>query len=159
MRSLTKKILGVLSALTACFCSNCFANDEQTSSSVFKPLTKELSFGGVEFSLVSSNDYYSQSRQANSSDKSVVFRPEISLFTTAKSAKSVHLSNGHSLAARSFGKSNRYKNTIPAVYRLTLKGYSIVEYSNYKTDTWTFNKVKDSALKKPQIMFSVTKQF
>lgn len=56
-------------------------------------------------------------------------------------------------------RSDRYKNSVPAVFRITLKGYSIMEHSNNRTDTWTLNKIKGRALRKPEIMFSLTKRF
>ena len=56
-------------------------------------------------------------------------------------------------------RSDRYKNTIPAIYRLTLKGYSIYEAKGNKIHYWNLNRVKNKSIKKYEVMFSVTKHF
>ena len=124
--------------------------------------TKNTDFGGVELSLFTkdtssyyaSSTYYSTSNNTDRQSR-LEFRPEISLFTSEKSSN-IDL---HRLNNAQKGKSNRYKNTIPAIFRLTLKGYSIMEYSNNVTQTWSLDKVKNKAISKPTIMFSYTKQF
>lgn len=87
-----------------------------------------------------------------------LFRPEISLFTTNHELKTYHLGEQYSVDSI-VRRQDRYKNSIPAIFRMTLKGYSVVEYSNQKTDTWSLNKIENKAFRKPEIMFSVTKHF
>ncbi|MCW8876634.1 MAG: hypothetical protein OQK51_06185 [Kangiellaceae bacterium] len=138
--------------------SICNAQDKSSSQFSFDTSTQKLvsntSFGGIEVSLTSQQDY--QSYRSESSDSETRFRPEISLFTSKKRQPKLLKAFKQNLVK---GKSNRYKNTIPAVYRLTLKGYSIMEYSDYKTDTWSLSRVKDKTIRKPEIMFSITKEF
>ncbi len=142
----------------------CKANENKNSSNDFQlsykdgHLTKQTHFGGVEVSLF---ERRSEFEAFNAQPRSVFnntntdFRPEISLFTSAEASKI----STTALNAAQRGKSNRYKNTIPAVYRLTLKGYSIMEYSNNVAHTWSLDKVKNRVISKPTIMFSVTKRF
>jgi|GEM_PF-2325501 len=80
--------------------------------------------------------------------------PQITFFSTQSSEKprqSQKLGPGR--------RADRYKNTIPAVYRLTLKGYSIYENSDKGSKYLEFDKVSDSPYKKYELMFSVTKRF
>ncbi|MGX5173081.1 hypothetical protein ACUR5C_03530 [Aliikangiella sp. IMCC44653] len=56
-------------------------------------------------------------------------------------------------------RADRYKNTSPSVYRLTLKGYSVIEKDDKKISYWNLNKMKNSPYKKYEVMFSVTKHF
>lgn len=63
------------------------------------------------------------------------------------------------LAKSSSQKSNRYKNTIPTSYQLTLKGYSIMEYSNNKMTSWSFDRVENRAFRKSTIMLSFNMRF
>ena len=80
------------------------------------------------------------------------FVPKISVYTSLKS-------NVKQQGYKSGTRSDRYKDTIPAVYRLTLKGYSVYENNSYHSKYWAFDKVKDSPYRKYEIMFSVTKEF
>ena len=143
----------------------CKANDNKNASNDFQlsykdgQLTKQTQFGGVEVSIFGRTSEVEKINNAQSlsaiSRNNTGFRPEISLFTSAEASKI----STSSLSAAQRGKSNRYKNTIPAVYRLTLKGYSIMEYSNNVAQTWSLDKVSNRSISKPTIMFSVTKQF
>ena len=56
-------------------------------------------------------------------------------------------------------RSDRYKDTIPAVYRVTLKGYSVFEKSTKSAKFWSLDKMKGQSYRKYEIMFSVTKRF
>lgn len=56
-------------------------------------------------------------------------------------------------------RSDRYKDTIPAVYRVTLKGYSVFEKSTQSAKFWSLDKMKGQSYRKYEIMFSVTKRF
>ena len=137
-------------------CYNCFAVDSQkidfSTSSTQVTLSKDFSFGGIELKL---SNY--KSNQNNMSSR---LSPEISLYSSFSSSNKFNLVllNDSELNL-SKSKFNRYKNTIPAVYKVTLKGYSIMEYSNYKTDTWSLNKADLKAFRQPEIMFSISKQF
>ncbi|TQV75122.1 hypothetical protein FLL45_09295 [Aliikangiella marina] len=78
--------------------------------------------------------------------------PKISIYTSSKSSY-------HQNRFSQNKRSDRYKNTIPAVYRLTLKGFSIYESDAYVSKYWGFDKDKDSPYKKYEVMFSITKEF
>jgi hypothetical protein len=54
---------------------------------------------------------------------------------------------------------DRYKNTLPAMYSLTLKGYSLLETSANQIQTLSLQRHKDSPYRKYEVMFSVTKRF
>ena len=155
--SIKSLVCGLVSFISLS-CGFCNAQDKGYSQFSLDTSTQKLvsntSFGGIEVSLTSQRDY--QSYRTDSSDNETQFRPEISLFTSKKNQPKLLKAFKQNVVK---GKSNRYKNTIPAVYRLTLKGYSIMEYSNSKTDTWSLNRVKDKTIRKPAIMFSITKEF
>ncbi len=102
----------------------------------------EFAFGQVEF------DYQVPSNE--------IFYSQISLF---RSRPVEELSLSSLKNKKKHQRFDRYKNTIPTVYRLTLKGYSIFEQSEDKMHFWRMDKVKDSPYKKYELMFSVTKQF
>jgi len=118
-------------------------------------ISKEFSFGGIELRL--SNYKYNQFHADSK------LTPEISLFTSFESStrSPLDLMDKKYQAKNHLDKStsNRYKNTIPMIYKVTLKGYSIMEYSNYQADTWSLNKSDIKAFRKPEIMFSLTKYF
>lgn len=85
--------------------------------------------------------------------------PEM-VFYTSNELKRFSLSVG---AEPRTGKlrNDRYKNTTPLVYKLTLKGYSLFEKNQYETGMrfWEFNRNKDSFYKNYELMFSLTKSF
>lgn len=153
--------IGVVSLM----CFKCHSKGPKNTALDFSQhkvrLSKPTDFGGVQLNLFSANrssnvDFSSNQSMIESHNYSrLEFRPEISLFTSESPSR---IPNSFGSSGQK-GASNRYKNTIPAVYRLTLKGYSIVEYSNYVTETWSLDKVKNRTISKPTIMFSITKQF
>jgi len=116
-------------------------------------LKHKVSFGsGIEFGLGQANEM-NNARFNRASDNNYI--PQISLFTSNKHrVKSSNLNFGSKMSNRF----DRYKNTIPAVYRLTLKGYSLFEQDDKTTETFGFHKV-DTPYKSFELMFSVTKQF
>ena len=102
---------------------------------------------GIEFGVATPSNAFTQDDDKN-------YVPQITFFTTGK--KITPKPNTNFVKSK---KHNRYKNTIPAVYRLTLKGYSIYETSDNKSKFLEFDKVKGSPYKKYELMFSVTKRF
>ncbi|TQV77006.1 hypothetical protein FLL45_03370 [Aliikangiella marina] len=133
------------------------------SESSLVSYTRPMNFGGVMFSLnietdnnpPISNKPVDESFAIVGSETSI--RPQITLFSSAPK-----LSTASNLSYRSSSKSvrhDRYKDTIPAIFRLTLKGYSIMEHSDKETLAWTLNKVDNKEFRKPQLMLSFTKQF
>jgi len=124
-------------------------------------VSKSTHFGKLQFSLQYhsgdnvDNTLYPQSGFA--SFEQVGLTPQLTLFTTEQPAS--YRNHSTPLKHNKVVRYDRYQNTIPAVFRLTLKGYSIMEHSNNQTDVWTLNKVKNKDLRRPEIMFSVTKRF
>ena len=124
-------------------------------------LSKTTDFGKLQFSL----QYHGTDYEDNTINPHTGFAsaepsgltPQLTLFSTEQPKQRKYrpqpLDNGKVV------RYDRYQNTIPAVFRLTLKGYSVMEHSNNQTDVWTLNKVKNKDLRKPEIMFSVTKRF
>lgn len=92
--------------------------------------------------------------------RNFAINPEISILATSYTSNKV-LNQKRVINSSGFKprRNDRYRDTIPAVFRLTLKGYSIVEYSGQHKESWSFNKVSNKALRKPVIMFSFTKRF
>ena len=88
--------------------------------------------------------------------KTSLLSPQISLFSSGN-YKRQHANNLYQSQTKH--RSDRYKNTIPAIYRLTLKGYSLYERSDRKSEAWGLNRVKDKQFKDYELMFSVTKNF
>lgn len=113
-------------------------------------MTQNLDFGGFEISF----NQVELTRADYRLDASVkVFRPAITLFALGEQTSQTL--DGAATAK----KYNRYHNSVPAVYRLTLKGYSIFEYSQGKSESLSLDKIDNRAFRKPEIMFSVTKRF
>lgn len=105
-----------------------------------------FSGGGMEFSV-------NRSQFTNTQ----IFSPQISLFTSGNStSKRSSLSFKLPKGIKRF---DRYKDTIPAVYRLTLKGYSLYENDSKTVETWGMNKIRNHPCKDYELMFSITKQF
>ena len=114
---------------------------------------KFSSFGGVEFGVsktVLVNDQLT-------SDETFV--PQITLFASHDNTRKLDFNADQHYKFNKKNRSDRYKNTIPAVYRLTLKGYSVFEKSDKAAKFWSFDKMKGQPYKKYEIMFSVTKRF
>ncbi|WP_444994991.1 hypothetical protein [Aliikangiella sp. IMCC44359] len=88
--------------------------------------------------------------------ESEAYFPQISFYTSNK-GKSLDIQP--SSEGDKKPRHDRYKNTIPPVYRLTLKGYSIYEKSDEHIQFWGLNKVKNNPYKKYELMFSITKHF
>ncbi|TQV89696.1 hypothetical protein [Aliikangiella coralliicola] len=103
---------------------------------------------GLELSVTSSNINFDNGLSS--------FSPQISLFSSAR--LKLHPANTTS-QLQTRHRSDRYKNSIPAIYRLTLKGYSLYERSNNKIEAWGLNRVKGKQYKDYELMFSVTKHF
>ncbi|WP_196137709.1 hypothetical protein [Aliikangiella sp. G2MR2-5] len=145
-----KSVLLTFCLALALNCLNCYSKETEFSVNFRDAkVTTMTSFGGIELSLSSQPSY---------SNKSDTIRPEISLFTSRAPSKALDFTRTKLFERSTPQKSNRYKNTIPAIYRITLKGYSIMEYSNYQTSTWSLDKVGLRELRKPQIMFSIEKR-
>ena len=138
---------------------SCVAADNYRNSALTSDLkaqtviSTEFSFGGIELKF--------SNFLANQLVKDTRANPEISLISSfVFNPKPVRFDKSTSTVKFSTRASfNRYKNTVPIVFQLTLKGYSIMEYSNYQTDTWSLNKSDIKAFRKPEIMFSLTKYF
>ena len=144
------------SATSAASTSDSFSDQSQQNIAQDKfvlGLTHKVSFGsGIEFGLGQANEI-NNSRFNRSSDNNYI--PQISLFTSNKhQVKNRTLNFGSKLSSRF----DRYKNTAPAVYRLTLKGYALFEQDDKTSEAFGFNKV-DTPYKSFELMFSVTKQF
>lgn len=113
---------------------------------------------GDEFIYAVSHEFSSRTGiELGISEQEVNYRqtgvvPKISVYTSAKASSPTPAYNLK-------GRNDRYKNTIAAVYRLTLKGYSIYENDSYNSKYWEFDKDQDSPYKKYELMFSVTKEF
>ncbi|MCW8876003.1 MAG: hypothetical protein OQJ89_10960 [Kangiellaceae bacterium] len=84
------------------------------------------------------------------------FAPQISFASGGRSYSDKKVGYRHSMGPKRF---DRYKDTIPAIYRLTIKGYSIYEKEHNTVETWGMNKVKSHPCKDYELMFSVTKHF
>ncbi len=54
---------------------------------------------------------------------------------------------------------NRYKNSEPVMYRLTLKGYSLFESVDQRTQYFALNRMRNDPGRKYEVMFSVTQRF
>ena len=101
--------------------------------------------GAVEFTLNTTS--YSGAQ---------IFSPQISLLSSSSRPAS---SNKAGFFGKGVKRFDRYKDTIPAVYRLTLKGFSLYENDSKTVETWGMNKVKNHPCKDYELMFSITKQF
>ena len=139
-----------------------FTQNKSVEDNILIAYSKPTGFGGFEFSLnMQSGEFVDANNIAHQpfavSSNSTQIRPQITLFSSrANNSKEFKLPvNSSSKLARN----DRYKNTIPAIFRLTLKGYSIMEHSNNQTLAWTLNKVDNKDLRKPELMFSFTKKF
>ncbi len=82
--------------------------------------------------------------------------PQISIYSTEKKKKSgLNFMNSDDKNPRF----DRYKDTTPLVYSLTLKGYSLFEQSDSKTKVFQLNRIKDLNNRNFELMFSVSKHF
>ncbi|WP_196140260.1 hypothetical protein [Aliikangiella sp. G2MR2-5] len=90
------------------------------------------------------------------SGEQYVVSPQISFYTSSDSGFN---SEGLQLKNRQIQRFDRYKNTIPAVYRITLKGYALYESRDNRVETLGFNKVDFSEMPSYTLMFSFVKKF
>ena len=81
--------------------------------------------------------------------------PQITFFTSQGQVKKAH----RPYLLQDTDRADRYKDTIPAIYRLTLKGFSIYETTDSASKFWEFEKISDSPYKNYELMFSFTKHF
>lgn len=54
---------------------------------------------------------------------------------------------------------NRYKNSEPVMYRLTLKGYSLFESVDERAQYFALNRMRNDPGRKYEVMFSITQRF
>lgn len=111
------------------------------------------SLGGVEFGV---SKMLLASELFRSGE---VYVPQITLFASHRNSRKLDFNSDWHYRFNEKNRSDRYKNTIPAVYRLSLKGYSVFEKSDKIAKFWSFDKMKGQPYKKYEIMFSVTKRF
>jgi hypothetical protein len=98
--------------------------------------------------------YKTVSNQLNFIEPNYKFEPEISFFkSSSKPSKTNHFTN------KIRSGINHYRNTIPAVFMLSLKGRCLYENSGNDTTLWSLNRAKKGVQRKAVLMFSVTKQF
>ncbi|MET1255746.1 hypothetical protein [Aliikangiella maris] len=86
------------------------------------------------------------------------YYPQISIFTASSKVTAQNSLDSVNDTAK-ITRSDRYKDTLPVVYRLTLKGYCIYEQTDEHIKYWAMERVKDSPYKKYELMFSITKNF
>lgn len=159
-----KCIFVVVSLWFVVITTDCSA-DGPISTAEAKPalkFSKNTRFANIEVSLKYDSVDFPGDISSHSSDghKQKVLTPEVTIFSTSRrDYLDYQIDDNNQLDIRKLNRSDRYKNTIPAVFRVTVKGYSIMEHSNNKTDTWTLNKMSGKAFRKPEIMFSLTKRF
>lgn len=99
---------------------------------------------------------FSERANAYDSQTSYEFAPQISLF---KSASTSRLPNFSYSGAKIGDRGDRYSNSTPIVYMLTVKGRCLLENSINGTKMWSLDSAKKGVQRKAQLMFSVTKQF
>ena len=118
-----------------------------SGADVFFVLNSKLSrYSGLRFSLFSTPSLESEQNYPS-------FDPQISIF------KFSFKPNLFSFNKQKRLSNNRYTNSIPAVFMLTLKGRSIYETAGNETKVWSLNSAKKGVQRKAQLMFSVTKHF
>lgn len=112
-------------------------------------LNKSISHtSGLKLSLFSARVNSDESQQTYE------FDPQISLFKSSSFTRSSRYSN-----SKISGRLDRYTNSIPVVYMLTLKGRCILENSGEETTMWSLDSARKGVQRKAELMFSVTKQF
>ena len=103
---------------------------------------------GMQFSLFSTHP------SGNGAEVIYEFDPQISLF------KSSSKPNKISYIGKRIGKGmDRYSNTKPVVFMLTLKGRCLFENTGKETKMWSMERAKQGVQQKAELMFSITKQF
>jgi hypothetical protein len=116
-------------------------------------LAHKVSFSsGIEIGLGQANEM-NNARFNRTAENNYI--PQITLFTsTNQIVNQSYLGSGE----KSLNRFDRSKNTSPAVYRLTLKGYALFEQDDKTVETFGFKRI-DTPYKSFELMFSVTKQF
>jgi len=99
---------------------------------------------------------FSERANAYDSQTSFEFAPQISLFKSAPTSRSPKLNYS---STKIGDRGDRYSNSLPIVYMLSLKGRSLLENSVNGTKMWSLDSAKKGVQRKAQLMFSVTKQF
>ena len=99
---------------------------------------------------------FSEQATGYGSQTSYEFAPQISLFKSSPSSRTPKFSYSSSKIS---DRGNRYTNSIPVVYMLTVKGRCLLENSVNGTKMWSLDSAKKGVQRKAQLMFSVTKQF
>jgi hypothetical protein len=99
---------------------------------------------------------FSEQATGYGSQTSYKFAPQISLFKSSSSSRAPKFSYSSSKIS---DRGNRYTNSIPVVYMLTVKGRCLLENSVKGTKMWSLDSAKKGVQRKAQLMFSVTKQF
>jgi hypothetical protein len=122
-----------------------FSGEHDGRFSVNKQLSDKR---GIQFKLFDSDN------NDISGEATYQFRPQISLFQSSSKPSVSNYSSG-----RIGPGINRYTNTKPAVFMLTIKGRSLFENSRNETKLWSLDKVKYGVQNSAELMFSVTKQF
>ncbi len=110
------------------------------------------SSSGLEFSMNS----YPINNSFAEPDNRYRLMPQISLFSSEDRPKQIFQLAKNNQKTHRF---DRYKDSIPAIYRLTLKGYTLYEQDDKQFKTWGLDRVKDHPCKEYEIMFSITKKF
>lgn len=121
------------------------------SSDQEEPISLNTDFSkrsGLKLSIVRSSNFH------NNNEVDYRYDPQISLFKYSSKPTSSNFSSPRS------GKGlNRYRNTEPAVFMLTLKGRCLLENSGAETTMWSLDRAKKGVQRKAELMFSITKQF
>jgi hypothetical protein len=122
-----------------------YSSDQKDPISINTDFSKS---SGLKLSFIRS------SNMSFNSEVDYRYDPQISLFKYSSSRKTSNFSDP------SLGKGmNRYKNSKPAVFMLTLKGRCLLENSGDETTMWSLNRAKKGVQRKAELMFSITKQF
>lgn len=146
---------------------NPYSNDLFTSPIDLEQHSKEFYYTGkqdIGFTKAISGSsgfqvsLFSEQATGYGSQTSFEFDPQISLFKSAAISQPQKYSYGFS-PAKVGDRQNRYSNSIPVVYMLTLKGRCLLENSVKGTKMWSLDSAKKGVQRKAQLMFSITKQF
>ena len=99
---------------------------------------------------------FSEQTTGYGSQTSFKFAPQISLFKSSSSSRAPKFNYS---STKIGDRGDRYTNSIPVVYMLTVKGRCLLENSVNGTKMWSLDSAKKGVQRKAQLMFSVTKQF
>lgn len=115
-----------------------------------KPLSSR---SGIKLSFRQPSDY---DFDRPVTDQFLDLSPQISFYKSFSDRSS---SNASFTKQFSGNKLNKYTNTVPVVYMITLKGYCLLENRLNKTTMWSLDRPKLGVERKAELMFSFTKQF